>query len=76
MNTIITGDESSVYGYDTETKSVPSFSLQLKSDESTKHYLIQMLLVINWRYWQARKHSRMLTKVQRRLMKARFIEIH
>ena len=24
-------------------------------DESTKHYLTQMLLVINWRYWQAGK---------------------
>ena len=26
---------------------VPSFSLQRKSDESTKHYLSQMLLAIN-----------------------------
>ena len=34
---------------------VPSFSLQLKSDESIKHYLTQMLLAINWRYWQAAK---------------------
>ena len=29
--------------------------LQWKSDESTKHYLTQMLIAINWRYWQARK---------------------
>ena len=42
MNTIITGDESWV-------------SLQWKSHESTKHYLTQMLLVINWSYWQAEK---------------------
>ena len=26
----------------------PSFSLQWKSEESTKHYLIQLLLAINW----------------------------
>ena len=44
-----------------------SFSLQWKSNESTKHYLIQMLLVINWPYWQA---------VQAHLMEAHFIEIH
>ena len=36
---------------------VPSFSLQWKSDESTKHYLTQMLLTINWHYWQAGKKS-------------------
>ena len=29
--------------------------LKWKSDESTKHYLTQMLLAINWRYWQAEK---------------------
>ena len=29
---------------------VASFSLQWKSDESTKHYITQMLLAINWRY--------------------------
>jgi hypothetical protein len=29
---------------------VLSFSSQGKSDESTKHYLRQMLLAINWRY--------------------------
>ena len=34
---------------------VPSFSFQWKSDESTKHYLTQILLAINWRYWQAGK---------------------
>ena len=34
---------------------VPSFSLQWKSDESTEHYLTQMLLAINWRNWQAGK---------------------
>ena len=63
MNTIITGDESWV-------------SLQWKSDESTKHYLAQMLLAVNWRYWQAGKSSRMRMKVQGRLMQAHFIEIH
>jgi hypothetical protein len=30
---------------------VPSFSLQWKYDESTKHYITQMLLAINWYYW-------------------------
>ena len=30
---------------------VPSFSLQLKFDENTKHYLTHMLLFINGRYW-------------------------
>ena len=35
---------------------VPSFSLQWKSVESTKHHLTQMLLSINWRYWQAENH--------------------
>ena len=34
---------------------VPSFSLQWKFDESTKHYLSKMLLAINWVYWQARE---------------------
>ena len=44
--------------------------------EDKKHYLTQMLLAINWRYWQARKNSRIRMKVQGRLMQARFIEIH
>ena len=35
---------------------VPSFSLQWKSDESTKRSLTQMLLAINWRYWRAGKN--------------------
>ena len=34
---------------------VPSFSMQWKSDESTKHYITQILLAINWCYWQAWK---------------------
>ena len=29
--------------------------LQWKADENTKHHVIQMLLAINWRYWQAGK---------------------
>ena len=40
---------SRVYGYDPET----IFFLQWKSDKSTKHYLAQMLLAINWCYWTA-----------------------
>ena len=39
----------------TGTTRNPSFSLQWKSDESTKHHLTEMLIVINWRYWQAGK---------------------
>ena len=42
---------------------------------STKHYITQMLLVINWRYWQVGKNSRICIKVPGRLMQARFIEI-
>ena len=52
------------------------FSLQLKSGESTKHYLTQVLLVINGCYLQEGKNSRMLIEVQCRLMQTRFIEIH
>ena len=55
MNTIVTGDESWVYRYNPETKSFQHFFLQWKSDETTKHYLTQMLLGINWHYWQAGK---------------------
>ena len=58
MNTIITGDVSWVYGYHPETKSQSSFSLQWKSDESTKHYITQRLLAINWRSWQAEKNCK------------------
>ena len=54
----------------------PSFSSQWKSDESNKHYLTEMLLAINWLYWQAGKNLSMRTKVQRRLMQEGFIEIH
>ena len=53
-----------------------SFSWQWKSGESTKHYLTQMLLAINWRYWQVRKDSRMFRKVEGHLMQVCFIEIH
>ena len=53
-----------------------SFSLQWKSDESTKHYLIQMLFAINWCYWQAGKNSHIHMKGQGHLKQACFIEIH
>ena len=53
---------------------VPSFSLQF-SALSSKHYLTQMLVAINWRYWQAGKISRMNMKIQGRLMQALFIDI-
>ena len=42
--------------------------LQWKSDKSTKHYLTQMLLFINWSYWQVGKNSQVHMKVQGRLM--------
>ena len=51
MNTIITGDESWVYGYDLE----PVIFLTMKIRESTKHYLTQILLAINGPYSQAGK---------------------
>ena len=50
--------------------------VQWKFNESTKHYLTQMLLVINWSSWQAGKNSRKRMKAQGRLMQVRFIEIH
>ena len=43
---------------------IPSFSLQWKPNESTKHYLTQMLLAINWCYWQVRKNSCMRMNIQ------------
>ena len=62
-------------GYDPQTKTL-SFSLQWKSDASTKDYLTQILLANNGRYWQAGKNSCMHMKVQGHLMQLRFIEIH
>ena len=55
INSIINCDNSWVYGYDLwpGNQIVPSFSLQWKSDKSTKHFLTQMLLAINWCCWQA-----------------------
>ena len=41
----------------TGTTRKPSISLQWKPDESTKHYLTQMLPAINWLYWQAGKFT-------------------
>jgi hypothetical protein len=41
---------------------------QWKSNESTKRYLTQMLLSINWHYWQMGKNSRICMKVQGCLM--------
>ena len=43
---------------------IPSFSLQWKSDEGTKHYFTQILLVVNWRYWQKGKNSRMCMRLK------------
>ena len=54
---------------------VLSSSLEWKSDKSTKHYINQMLLAINWHYWQAGKDSHMHMEVQGCLMQACFIEI-
>ena len=70
MNTMITECTG------TGTTRNPSFCLRWKFDESAKHYLTQMLLAINWRYWQKGRISRMRMKVQGRFMQARFIELH
>ena len=35
----------------------PSFTLQWKSEKSTKYYLTQMLLAIKWRYWHRGKST-------------------
>ena len=51
-------------------------SLKWKSNKSTKHYLTEILVAINWCYWQAGKNSHMHMKIQDRLIQARFIEIH
>ena len=53
---------------------VLSLSLQWKSDKRTKHYFTQMLLAINWCYWQVGKNSGMHMKVQGHLMQACLIE--
>ena len=65
-----------VYGYKPDRTKPNHFfiCLQWKSYESTKHLFNQMLLAINWRYWQAGKTSRMFMKVQGRLTQGR--EIH
>ena len=55
---------------------VQSFSLQRKSDESTKHYFIQMLFASTGAIWQTGKNSRMCTKDQGRPVQSHFIEIH
>ena len=52
---LVTNDYGSVTPGCTGTSRNPSFSLQWKSDYSTKHYFTQMLLTINWDYWQAGK---------------------
>ena len=49
---------------------VLSFSLQWKPDDSSKHYLTQLMLLTGG------KNSRMRMKVKRRLKQVRFIEIH
>ena len=70
MNTIITGDESWVYGYDPGTKSFHKFPYN-EYPTRVLNTLNQMLLAIK---------LTLLTggsmKVQCRLMQARFIEIH
>ena len=43
---------------------VPSFSVQWKSNEHTKHYVTQIMLTINWHYLLAEKNSRMHMKVK------------
>ena len=54
---------------------VPSFYLKWKSDESTKQYLTQMLLAINWRYWQTGKIHECVWRLNVTSCE-RFIEIH
>ena len=76
MNTIITGDESWIYGERPGNQIVPSSTLLWKSDKTTKHYLTQMLLAINWRYWEACKNARIHLKVQDHFLLARSIKIH
>ena len=76
LTPLISGDSAKKARIKCAAPVVPSFSLQWKSDESTEHYLTQMLLAINWRYWQAGKNSHMLMRVQGRLMQARFIKTH
>jgi hypothetical protein len=55
---------------------VCTHGVQWKSNKNTKHYLTQMLLAINWHYWQVGKNSRIRMKVQGHLMQVRLIEIH
>ena len=55
---------------------VHTSDVQWKSNENIKHYLTQMLLAINWRYWRTWKNSSMRMEVQGCLMQACLIEIH
>ena len=55
LTLLISGDIAKTVWIKCGALVVPSLSLLWKSDESTKNYLIQMLLTINRRYWQARK---------------------
>ena len=55
---------------------VRTHGVQWKSDKNIKHYLTQMLLVLNWCYWQVEKNLHMHMKVQGHLMQVNFIELH
>ena len=52
------------------------YNLQWKSDKNTKHSFTQMVLAINWRYWQAGENSCICMKVYDHLMQVCFIEFH
>jgi len=53
-----------------------NFVIFLTMEIRREHYLTQMLLAINWLYWQAGRNSRMRMKVEGRLIQVRFLEIH
>ena len=46
------------------------------NEKNTKHFLTQMLLAINWFYWQAGKIHACVWRFKIALVQARFIEIH
>ena len=78
LTLLISGEVAKIVWIKWAAPVVQSFSLEYKSVKSTKHYLTQMMLAINWCYWQARQSSntRMCVKVQGHLMRVYLFEIH
>ena len=75
MNTIITGDDSWVYGYDPEIKSFRNFPYDENQTRALNTISLKCCLP-STDATDRRKNSHMHMKVQDRLIQAHFIEIH